>query len=68
MEISKNANNEQTNKRNLYVKFIHENVDEEMLKKEFEEYGTVTSVKIQVDTVTKDDKEYKVHRGYGFVS
>jgi len=32
-------------------------VDEAMLRKAFEEFGHVTSVKIQVDTVTKGDKE-----------
>jgi len=37
-------------------------------KKEFEVYGQVTSVKIQVETVEKGDKEYKVHRGFGYVS
>lgn len=50
------------------MKFINESVDEEMLKKEFEVYGQVTSVKIQVETVEKGDKEYKVHRGFGYVS
>jgi len=39
-----------------------------MLRKEFEQFGKVTSVKIQVENVTKGDKEYAVHRGYGFVS
>jgi len=28
-----------------------------MLRKEFEEFGTITSVKIQVETVQKEDKE-----------
>lgn len=62
-EISKNASSDQNNKRNLYIKFINENVDENMLRKEFELFGNVTSVKIQVETVTKGDKEYQVHRG-----
>jgi polyadenylate-binding protein len=39
-----------------------------MLRKEFEIFGKVTSVKIQVDNITKGDKEYQVHRGFGFVS
>jgi RNA recognition motif-containing protein len=63
MEMGKNVNTEQTSKKNLYVKFINDNVDEAMLKKEFEQFGRVTSVKIQIENVKKDDKEYTVHRG-----
>jgi len=36
-----------------------------MLKREFEVYGPVSSVKIQVENVQKGDKEYQVHRGFG---
>lgn len=57
LEMTKNANADQNNKKNLYVKFINENVDENMLRSEFEAFGKVTSVKIQVETVTKGDKE-----------
>jgi RNA recognition motif-containing protein len=63
MEMGKNVNTDQTSKKNLYVKFINDNVDEAMLKKEFEQFGRVTSVKIQIENVKKDDKEYTVHRG-----
>lgn len=65
MEMGKNSNNESKNKNNLYVKFINESVDEDMLKREFEVYGPVSSVKIQVENVQKGDKEYQVHRGFG---
>jgi polyadenylate-binding protein len=68
MEMGKNSNNESKNKNNLYVKFINESVDEDMLKREFEVYGPVSSVKIQVENVQKGDKEYQVHRGFGYVS
>lgn len=63
MEMSKNTSTDSNSKKNLYVKFINESVDENMLRKEFEVYGKVSSVKIQVENVTKGDKEYEVHRG-----
>lgn len=68
MEIGKISNNENKNKNNLYVKFINESVDEDMLRREFEVFGPVSSVKIQVENVQKGDKEYQVHRGFGYVS
>lgn len=68
MEMGKVSVQDQQVKKNLYVKFINEGVSEEMLKNEFEAQGKVISVKIQVDTVKKGEKEYLVHRGFGFVS
>lgn len=46
--------------RNLYVKNLDENFDEETLTQEFSKYGEITSVKIM-----KDDKGQS--RGFGFV-
>mmetsp|Transcript_98528 Transcript_98528/g.212468 ORF Transcript_98528/g.212468 Transcript_98528/m.212468 type:complete len:94 (-) Transcript_98528:127-408(-) len=66
--MTKGVTQDANSKKNLYVKFINEGVSEEMLRKEFEAFGKVTSVKIQVENVTKGEKEYMVHRGYGFVS
>lgn len=69
LELTKMSNNEtNNNKTNLYVKYISDAVDEEALKKEFEAYGNVTSVKIERELVKKDEKEYLIHRGYGYVA
>jgi polyadenylate-binding protein len=45
---------------NLYVKYIEDNVDEETIRKEFEKYGKITSLKIM-----RNDKG--VSKGFGFV-
>lgn len=66
--MNKGNNEKSMNKNNLYVKYISESLDEDTLKKEFEVFGSVTSVKIERDTVKKGDKEYQIHRGYGYVS
>jgi len=68
IEMSKTNVQDNNQKKNLYIKYIDESVNEEMLRKEFEVFGKITSIKIQVESVTKGDKEYLVHRGYGFVS
>lgn len=46
--------------RNLYVKNLDENFDDEMLSQEFAKYGEITSAKIM-----RDDKGQS--RGFGFV-
>ncbi len=46
---------------NIYVGNINYHVDENELKNEFENYGTVTSVKIIIDKYTGQSK------GFGFV-
>lgn len=45
---------------NLYVKHLEDDVDEEMLKKEFSAFGEVKSCKISVD-------EKGISKGFGFV-
>jgi polyadenylate-binding protein len=45
---------------NLYVKNLDESIDDEKLRKEFAECGTITSAKVMVD-----DKD--VSKGFGFV-
>jgi len=45
---------------NLYVKHLEDEVDEEMLKREFSTFGEVKSCKISVD-------EKGISRGFGFV-
>jgi len=45
---------------NLYIKYIEEHVDENALKKEFEKFGNITSLKI-----VRNDKG--VSRGFGYV-
>ena len=47
--------------KNLYVRNIADEADEEVLRKEFEKFGTVTSVRIQ------RDKETNRSRGFGFI-
>lgn len=37
LEMNKTSSADNANKKNLYVKFINENVDEDMLKSEFEQ-------------------------------
>lgn len=56
LKIEWNQNDTVTNKRMCFVKFISETVDEEVLRKEFEPYGTIESVKIQSEKVNKGDK------------
>jgi len=45
---------------NLYIKYIEDHVDEETLKKEFEKFGKITSLKIMRN-------EKGVSKGFGFV-
>lgn len=45
---------------NLYVKNLDDKVDEETLRKEFEQYGEITSVKVMVDKIGTS-------KGFGFV-
>lgn len=45
---------------NLYIKNLDDSVDEDKLREEFEQFGTITSVKIMMD-------ERGVSRGFGFV-
>lgn len=49
-----------TNQNNMYVKNLSDSVNEEQLRKFFEKYGTVTSVKVMTDGIRP--------RGFGFVS
>jgi len=46
--------------RNLYVKHLEDHITEEILRKEFEQYGKITSLRIMVD-------EKKQSKGFGFV-
>lgn len=46
---------------NLYVKNLDETIDDEKLKADFSQYGTVASVKIMRD-------EKGISKGFGFVS
>jgi len=46
--------------RNLYVKHLEDHITEDMLRKEFEQYGKITSLRIMVD-------EKKQSKGFGFV-
>lgn len=46
---------------NLYVKNLEDEIDEERLRKEFSQFGTVKNVKIMMDP------EKKISRGFGFV-
>jgi len=39
-----------------------------MLREEFAQFGEIESVKIETETIKKGDKEYSIHKGYGFVS
>jgi len=48
--------------KNLYIKNIHENVTEEVLRKHFEDCGTIMSA-----TLMRDEPNSKKHRGFGFV-
>eukprot|EP00948_MAST-09A_sp_MAST-9A-sp1_P004070 g4070.t1 len=48
--------------KNLYIKNIHENVTEELLRKHFEDCGTIMSA-----TLMRDEPNAKKHRGFGFV-
>ncbi|KAK2150825.1 hypothetical protein NP493_2727g00002 [Ridgeia piscesae] len=44
---------------NLYVKNLDENIDDEKLRKEFSQFGTITSAKVMTDGVRS--------KGFGFV-
>lgn len=45
---------------NLYVKNLADSVDDEVLKKHFEQFGTITSVKVMLDDTGRS-------KGFGFV-
>jgi polyadenylate-binding protein len=45
---------------NLYVKYIDNSIDNSSLKKEFEKFGNITSVKVMYD-------EHERSKGFGFV-
>jgi len=45
---------------NLYVKNLDDTVDDEMLRKQFEQYGPITSAKVMGDETTRS-------KGFGFV-
>uniref|UniRef100_A0A8C9LLB2 RRM domain-containing protein n=1 Tax=Piliocolobus tephrosceles TaxID=591936 RepID=A0A8C9LLB2_9PRIM len=58
-----NLNNENKNKHvgvNLYLKNLDDEIDDQQLKKLFEEYGTITSAKVM-----RDEKDHS--KGFGFV-
>jgi len=46
--------------RNLYIKHLEDHITEDILRKEFEQYGKITSLRIMVD-------EKKQSKGFGFV-
>jgi polyadenylate-binding protein len=46
--------------RNLYVKHLEDHITEDVLRKEFEQYGKIISLRIMMD-------EKKQSRGFGFV-
>jgi polyadenylate-binding protein len=49
---------------NLYVKNLDDSVDDEKLREEFSQYGTITSAKV-VNSSAKEDKSSS--KGFGFV-
>lgn len=38
------------------------------MRKEFEKFGEIDFIKIEYETIKKNDKEYKLSKGYGQVT
>lgn len=51
---------------NLYVKNLDDNIDDERLRKEFSQFGTITSAKVMCESRTKTGEAGR-SKGFGFV-
>ena len=59
---------EQIENNNLYIKNIPFEATEEDLKKTFESFGKITSIKLEEDTSVKNDKKKFINKSYGYIS
>lgn len=66
LEKERNERQSKYANTNLYIKNLHDNIDDARLRQEFAQFGTIVSVKVMCDENEKSKNKGK-SRGFGFV-